>query len=438
MDVIDMDMDYYEAMKYINRTGKFGSKLGLDRINRLLYYMGNPHHKLRVIHVAGTNGKGSVVSIISSILIEAGYKVGIYTSPYLQRFTERIKINNEEISKDDIARLINYIGPIVDKVISEGYDNPTEFEIITAIMFKYFSDKQVDFVALEVGLGGRLDSTNVINPLVSVITSISYDHLGILGNTLSQIAYEKAGIIKQNGIVVSYPQEEEALKVIEDVCKERNAKLILVSQYNTYISKYSHKGQTFNLSINDKSYVDLKTSLLGEYQILNIKTSIQAIEALKYRGIDIKDEYIYKGIENAKWPGRIEVMGENPKIVLDGAHNVQGMAELKKAILKYFKYDKIILVIGVLRDKEYEKMCSIIMPIADTVITTKPDSERALSSEELGGVANKYNDSVIISSSILDAYNTSIESAKEDDLIVFCGSLYMIGRVRDIIQKHML
>ncbi len=433
-----MDMDYYEAMKYINRTGKFGSKLGLDRINRLLYYMGNPHHKLRVIHVAGTNGKGSVVSIISSILIEAGYKVGIYTSPYLQRFTERIKINNEEISKDDIARLINYIGPIVDKVISEGYDNPTEFEIITAIMFKYFSDKQVDFVALEVGLGGRLDSTNVINPLVSVITSISYDHLGILGNTLSQIAYEKAGIIKQNGIVVSYPQEEEALKVIEDVCKERNAKLILVSQYNTYISKYSHKGQTFNLSINDKSYVDLKTSLLGEYQILNIKTSIQAIEALKYRGIDIKDEYIYKGIENAKWPGRIEVMGENPKIVLDGAHNVQGMAELKKAILKYFKYDKIILVIGVLRDKEYEKMCSIIMPIADTVITTKPDSERALSSEELGGVANKYNDSVIISSSILDAYNTSIESAKEDDLIVFCGSLYMIGRVRDIIQKHML
>ena len=433
-----MDMDYYEAMKYINRTGKFGSKLGLDRINRLLYYMGNPHHKLRVIHVAGTNGKGSVVSIISSILIEAGYKVGIYTSPYLQRFTERIKINNEEISKDDIARLINYIGPIVDKVISEGYDNPTEFEIITAIMFKYFSDKQVDFVALEVGLGGRLDSTNVINPLVSVITSISYDHLGILGNTLSQIAYEKAGIIKQNGIVVSYPQEEEALKVIEDVCKERNAKLILVSQYNTYISKYSHKGQTFNLSINDKSYVDLKTSLLGEYQILNIKTSIQAIEALKYRGIDIKDEYIYKGIENAKWPGRIEVMGENPKIVLDGAHNVQGMAELKKAILKYFKYDKIILVIGVLRDKEYEKMCSIIMPIADTVITTKPDSKRALSSEELGMVANRYNDSVIISSSILDAYNTSLESAKEDDLIVFCGSLYMIGRVRDIIQKHML
>ena len=433
-----MDMDYYEAMKYINRTGKFGSKLGLDRINRLLYYMGNPHHKLRVIHVAGTNGKGSVVSIISSILIEAGYKVGIYTSPYLQRFTERIKINNEEISKDDIARLINYIGPIVDKVISEGYDNPTEFEIITAIMFKYFSDKQVDFVALEVGLGGRLDSTNVINPLVSVITSISYDHLGILGNTLSQIAYEKAGIIKQNGIVVSYPQEEEALKVIEDVCKERNAKLILVSQYDMHISKYSPKGQTFNLSINDKSYVGLKTSLLGEYQILNIKTSIQAIEALKYRGIYIKDEYIYKGVENAKWPGRIEVMGENPKIVLDGAHNVQGMAELKKAILKYFKYDKIILVIGVLRDKEYEKMCSIIMPIADTVITTKPDSERALSSEELGGVANKYNDSVIISSSILDAYNTSIESAKEDDLIVFCGSLYMIGRVRDIIQKHML
>lgn len=424
-------------MEYIDNTAMFGSNLGLARIEKLLEYMGNPEKNLKCIHIAGTNGKGSVTAMISEILIEAGYKVGIFTSPYLERFSERIKINTKEISEGDIAKLTTYIKPIVDRVIAEGYDNPTEFEIITAIMFKYFYEQKVDYAVIEVGLGGRLDSTNVIEPLVSVITTISYDHMAILGDTLGKIAYEKAGIIKENGIVVSYPQEKEAQDVIEKVCKERNAKLLAVSDRGITLKKYSMDGQIFDLEIDDDVYENIEMKLIGEHQLINAKTAVTAVRALSQKGTDISREQILEGLKKVRWHGRLEVMGKKPALVLDGAHNIQGIRCLKKSLQKYFGYKRLILVAGMLRDKQYKDMCGEIMPMADTIITVTPDSPRALTSEELGKEALNYCADVMISTSIEDAYKKSIERAGREDLVLFCGSLYMIGHIRSLIVKSM-
>ena len=428
-------MDYNEAMDYINNTAKFGMNLGLLRINKLLEYMGNPQKKLKCIHIAGTNGKGSITSIVSRILIEDGLRVGIYTSPYLQRFTERIKINDEEIPTDDIARLITYIKPIVDKIICEGLEHPTEFEIITALMFKYFDEKSIDYAVIEVGLGGRLDSTNVINPLVSIISSISFDHMGVLGDTLAKIAYEKAGIIKENGVVVIYPQEKEVYNVIRDVCCEKNAKLIKVVASGINLKSYSPDEQIFDLEYDDETYENLHMKLLGEYQLVNAKTALAAIKELSMMDIKIKRDSIYKGINNVRWPGRLEVISKKPTILLDGAHNIQGIQSLKQAIKKYFKYNKLVLVMGVLKDKQVIEMCETIMPMVDIIITTTPDSDRALSSKELGEISATYCKDVIVSYSINDAYIKAMDMIGNGDLLIFCGSLYMIGHIRTLIEE---
>lgn len=425
-------MNYNEAMKYIEDTAKFGMNLGLQRIKALLDSLGNPEKKLRCIHIAGTNGKGSVTSMISSILMQEGFRVGIYTSPYLQRFNERIRINGEEISCDDIARLVTIIKPAVDKLIREGYEHPTEFEIITAVMFKYFEEKQVDFAVLEVGLGGRLDSTNVIDPLVSVITTISYDHMAVLGDTLDKIAYEKAGIIKKNGIVVTYPQEDEAMNVIRDAASRENAVLINAGDGRVKLRDYNIDGQLFDMEIGGEAYTGLSMRLLGEYQLMNALTAVTAIRALSRRGIDIHRKSIYDGLKNVKWPGRIEVISKDPLIVIDGAHNVQGIQSLRKAIEKYFDYKRLILVTGMLRDKQVDKMCEIIMPLCSTIITTEPLSPRAMPSEELCSTARKYCSDAVSCPDIKDAYNMGLSKAGRGDLLLFCGSLYMIGRVRTI------
>ncbi|WDU82176.1 bifunctional folylpolyglutamate synthase/dihydrofolate synthase [Caloramator sp. Dgby_cultured_2] len=230
-------MNYKEALNYIEGIGKFGMNLGLDRIKRICSLMDNPEDKLKVIHIAGTNGKGSTTTFISSILKEQGYRVGIYTSPYIERFTERIKINDEEIKEEEVAEYLDYLIPLIERVEKEGFGKPTEFEIITAMAFKYFYDKNVDYVVLEVGLGGRFDATNVVNPILTVITTISYDHMNVLGNTLSQIAYEKAGIIKEGVPLVLYPQEKEAYEVIKKVAKEKDAKIYHVEELKYNLKK---------------------------------------------------------------------------------------------------------------------------------------------------------------------------------------------------------
>jgi len=428
-------MNYKEAMDYISKTAKFGMNLGLQRILKLLQYMGSPEKNLKCIHIGGTNGKGSVTSMITSMLMESGFKVGMYTSPYIQRFSERIKVDGQEISEDDIARLVTYIKPIVDMIISEGYEHPTEFEIITALMFKYFEEKKVDFAILEVGLGGRLDSTNVINPLVSVITSIDFDHMAILGNTLGEIAYEKAGIVKEDGVVVIYPQQKEAYDVIREVCEKKHAMLIDAGDGSACLIDYSMDGQIFDIGFKDLVYERLFIKLIGEHQILNAKTAVVAVRALSIKGVDIKKDAIYEGLKKTKWPGRLEVMKKNPVVLLDGAHNIQGALGLKQALQKYFNYRSLILVIGILKDKQVMEMCDILMPMADTIITTTPSSDRAMPAEDLGKIASSYTKDVIVSSTIEEAFKNGMAIVEKEDLLLFCGSLYMIGHVRTLIEE---
>jgi folylpolyglutamate synthase/dihydrofolate synthase len=348
-------MNYQDAIDYIHNTHKFGMKLGLDNIKRLLMHLGNPQNNLKFIHVAGTNGKGSTCAFINSILLEAGFKVGLYTSPYLEEFEERMRINNQNIPKDKLIYYVEYIKPIIEKIVDEGYNHPTEFEIITAIAFKYFCDENVDFVVLEVGLGGRFDATNVIeSSLVSVITTIDYDHMDKLGDTLEKIAFEKAGIIKENGTVVSFYQKDEALKVIEEVSGLKNASLSVMDMNDVKIKESNSNHQVFDY----KNYKSLKIGIIGKHQVYNASLSIMAVEKLKQYGINISEDVIRRGLSKTKWPGRIEVISKLPLIVIDGAHNPQGMAVLKEA-LNLFTYNRLILVIGMLKDKDTDSMLKL-------------------------------------------------------------------------------
>ncbi len=422
-------MNYSDAIEYIHNTNKFGIKLGLENIRCLLERMGNPQKSLKFIHVAGTNGKGSTCAFINSILINAGFKVGLYTSPYLEEFEERMRINNKNIPKDKLANYVEYIKDVVDKMIDDGYHHPTEFELITAIAFKYFCDENVDFVVLEVGLGGRFDATNVIdNSLVSVISTIDYDHMDKLGDTLEKIAYEKAGIIKENGTVVSFYQKDEALQVIERTASLKKASLDILDVNDVEIVESNSDYQIFNY----KNYKNLKICIIGKHQIYNASLALMAVEKLKDHGINITEEAIRMGLADAKWPGRIEVLNRSPFIVIDGAHNPQGMSVLKDA-LSLFSHERLVLVIGMLKDKDTDKMLKLIVPKADIVITTKPVSDRAYTAEEL---AEKIKDvNPLHFESIDDAINEALRRANKKDLLLFCGSLYMIGHVRNYLKK---
>ncbi|QCX32965.1 bifunctional folylpolyglutamate synthase/dihydrofolate synthase [Caloramator sp. E03] len=430
-------MNFSEAIAYIESTGKFAMNLGLERIKRLCELLGNPQDYLKVIHVGGTNGKGSTVTFISSMLKCQGYKVGIYTSPYLERFTERIKINDKEIGEDEVADLVEKIKPLVERIIEEGYERPTEFEIITTCAFKYFKDKNVDFVVLEVGLGGRFDATNVVNPILSVITSISYDHMNVLGDTLSKIAFEKAGIIKEGRPVVIYPQDKEALSVLLDVALNRNSRIFMVDDM-----KHDIKSNTIDGIIFDvywwKNYKDIKIRMLGTHQVMNAITALYTIEVLRMQGYEIENSSIYKGLEEAKWPGRFEVISKSPYIVLDGGHNIQGIESLTETLKYYFKGKRIVAVCGMLRDKEYTKMLEKLFEVCNSFITTEPDSPRALSAAELEDIIKGLGKEAISSKSIEDAVEKGLSSVKNDEVLLFCGSLYMIGRVRSILKQKIL
>ena len=331
-------MDYQESLKYIEETHKFGIRLGLDNMSKLLELLGNPQDKLNIIHVAGTNGKGSTCSFITSILKEAGYKVGLYTSPYLETFTERIRINGENIPEKDVARIVTLIKEKIEQMVSEGYSYPTEFEIVTTMAFYYYYEQGVDFVALEVGLGGRYDATNIIKKSdLSVITSISLDHVGILGDTVAKIAYEKAGIIKENGVVVVYDQSDEAKNVIKDICKEKNAKYIEVKFDDINIKKSNINSQVFDCTIIGQRYKDLEIKLIGDHQVNNSVLALSAIEILnQLKHLNINKDDIRRGLINTRWAGRIEKILDKPTFIIDGAHNEDGARSLAKAIEKNF------------------------------------------------------------------------------------------------------
>lgn len=427
-------MNYNEALSYINDKDKFGSRLGLDSIGRLLENLGNPQDDLKFIHIAGTNGKGSTSAFLSSCIQEAGYSVGLFTSPFLERFNERIKLNGKDIPDEAIGMLTKKIELAANKMVEEGMDHPTTFEIVTALAFLYYKQERPDYVVLEVGLGGRFDSTNIIkDALASVITTIDFDHINELGDTLAKIAYQKAGIIKRDGLVISYPQEEEVVEVLKDVTKDMNAELIF-STLDIEIIEETDNGSEFNYEYGNNKFEGLKTSMIGEYQVYNASLAITTILALRERGlIDIENSEIYKGILNTKWNGRIEVLKRDPIFLIDGAHNLQGMENLSEA-LELFDYRKLILGISILKDKDIDNMLKTIVPLADTVIATEANIPRKLPATELKEKIKGYAREVIIEKDIKNAVLKAIEIADKDDMIVFGGSLYLIGEVRTIVN----
>lgn len=425
-------MNYEEALNYIHGTLKFGSKLGLHNITDLLDLMGNPHKKLKYVHVAGTNGKGSTVAFTSSILMEAGYRVGIYTSPYIQRFTERMKVNQEEISEQELCRITEYVKSKVDILLEQGRNHPTEFEIVTAIGFQYFYEKKCDIVVLEVGLGGRFDATNVIErPAVAVITTISYDHMNILGDTLPKIAYEKAGIIKEGCDVLLFPQEEEVDTVFAEVCSDRGARLQRVDFDSIGWGEFSIDGQTFDY----KELKGITTRLLGEHQVKNAVMALNTALLLNQKGYTIPEAALRNGLLKARWSGRLEVVSRNPLVLIDGAHNVEGAQVLAEALQKYFPERKKIFIFGVLRDKDYKTLVECIAPIADGFIAITPNSERALPARELEGFLKSYCENVTRNDTIKEAVDRAVRSASPDQLICAFGSLYYIGEVREMFLK---
>ena len=428
-------MKYEEAMKYITEVGNFGSNYGLERTYKLLEHLGNPERDLKLIHIAGTNGKGSTTSMITEILMGEGYKVGMYTSPFIEEFEERIQINRNNIPKESLAILMDEIKVAVDKVIEAGYNHPTEFEIITVLMLLYFKKENIDFGVIEVGLGGTLDSTNVIKPIIQVITSISFDHTNLLGNTLEKIAREKAGIIKKGIPTVIYPQQEEVLKVIKNKCFEMDSELYIANNENLKFKNIVNLDKPYQL-LKYNNEIDILLPLLGEHQIINLSVAMQAIEILNNKNIiDISIANIVKSIKNVSWKGRLEVLSNNPSVVIDGAHNIQGIKTLSRNIKKYFKYENLYLILGILADKDVEEMIKIITPMAKKVYSVTPNSIRGELAESLKDEVSKFNKNCKAFDKYEEAYLEALNDASEKDLILASGSLYMIGDMRKIIRK---
>ena len=429
-------MNYEEALSYINDKEKFGSRPGLDSIEKLLSLLDNPHKELECIHVSGTNGKGSTVSYMSNILIEEGYKVGVFTSPYIERFNERIAINNKDIEDERLAEITEKIKNAIPKMIEEGFEHPTTFEIVTTIAFMYFKEEKVDYVVLEVGLGGKEDCTNVIDsPLAAVVTTIDYDHIDVLGSTLTEIAYQKAGIIKEDTVVISYPQEPEAMKQIELQSEKTKSKLFVCPLDNIKIDENTFNGSKFEFLYNDTEYKDIEVKLLGKYQVYNATMAIYTMMKLReLNKLEVSDESIYKGLKNTRWRGRLELVSDNPRILIDGAHNLQGASVLKDS-LEMFDYKRLILGFSVLKDKDYSHIIETLIPLADEVVLTDIQMPRKMDINDMKELVLEYNDNVYVEPDNQKAIDKTISLYGDGDLIVFAGSLYLIGNIRRLVKN---
>ena len=422
-------MTYRDALRFLYGLQIFGIKLGLRNITNVLGDIGNPHNYFQAIHIAGTNGKGSTAALIESVLRSAGYKTGLFTSPHLFDFTERIRVNGRPIPKRKVSSGIDVLKPYIE------HYRCTFFEAATALAFRHFCKEQVDVAIVEVGMGGRLDATNVISPLCTVITDIDSDHTEYLGEELKSIAQEKAAVIKEGSIVVTSVTQPEAKKVLRTSCIKRGATLYPTSESCSITTKeISFRGSRIDIRTPFGSHTDLHIPLLGRHQLRNAAAAILATDVLNGDGFRVSERDVKEGIAGTTWPGRLQILKHSPLFLVDGAHNPGGMQALKEALLELFTYKNLILVFGVMSNKRYAEMLKTIVPLARHVILTKPNMERALDCHVLVEEVHRLTSQFEVVPSVNRAVRKALTKADPRDIVCAAGSLFLVG---DILKSRL-
>lgn len=421
-------MNVKEAIEYIHSVCWKGSIPGLGRTRELLRRMGNPEKKLKFVHIAGTNGKGSTAAMTASILQQAGYRTGLYTSPYIYRFHERMQVNGIEISDADLTAVTEYIKPLADSM----EESPTEFELVSCIAFEYFYRQNCDIVVLEVGMGGAMDSTNVIEtPEVAVITNIGLDHTEYLGDTVEKIAETKSGIFKENGHAVVYRSTPSVEAVFERVCKQRNVSLRKADFSSIRLTSHSLEGQVFDCGHRK----GLVLPLLGCHQLHNAAVVLSIADTLIEEGWKITEENIREGLRTVRWPGRFDVVCRAPLFIIDGGHNPQCIEALVANIRDYLTGRKVIALTGVLADKDYADMYRPVMPYVDQFVCITPPNPRRLEAEQLAGYLRQAGANAASCADIPEGVRTAKALAGKDGVVLCFGSLYSIGAIRDALNS---
>lgn len=430
-----------QVMTFLEEIQVPAKTAGLGRIKNLMNRLGNPQDQLKIIHVAGTNGKGSVSAMLSSVLMASGYSVGLFTSPHLIKYNERLQINRVPISDHDFEETILKVQRVYKEIKEDGEEPPRFFEVLTAMGFLYFLKEKVDLVILETGIGGRFDATNVIKtPILSIITSIGKDHMDMLGNTIQSISREKGGIIKENCPTVLYHSEKSVYNIIKDICKEKNSPLFACQESVITKVAYQVEGTTFSLENKSSSYAyeDVFLKLLGKYQVSNATTALMAIESLRQSGYNIERANVYKGLEKANWPGRMELIQTSPKVIIDGAHNEESAKAFVASLQSLTQQPKVTMLIGVLKGKDYKTILKILVPFAHTVIVTQASYGRALPARDLYDEIRKIEKGpkLILEENLTKAYQMGKESLKEEDVLCCLGSLYLVGELKQFIKSQ--
>jgi len=416
-------MTYQDALAFIHSVDWKGSKLGLERTQELLGMLGNPEKQLKFVHIAGTNGKGSTAAMLSSILTAAGFTTGLYTSPFINRFNERMQINGQQIPDQELAELTEFIRPFAQSMS----DSPTEFELISALAMVWFARRKCDIVVLEVGMGGALDSTNVIDvPEVAVITAMGLDHVAELGPTMADIARAKAGIIKSGGSAVIYGGNPEADAVFREVCAAQHAHLSQPDFDAIIPGSFDLEGQTFSY----QNYSHLRIPLAGRYQLNNAAVVLETVKILQEKGWAIQPEHVREGLASTQWPARFETLRQNPVFIVDGGHNPHGVRATAESLQRLFPGQKIIFLTGVMADKDVEGILGLIVPQAEKFFTVRPNNPRAMPAEELARRIATLGVEAVPCPSVQDGVREAVEAAGTEGIVCALGSLYMSGEVR--------
>ena len=427
-------MTAQEAIAYIHSMTWNRRATGYEHAKALLEKMGNPEKQLKYVHIGGTNGKGSTAAMVASVLQQAGYKTGLYTSPYIYRFHERIQINGEQISDSDLSTVTEYVKSFAD----EMEDCPSEFALVCCIAFEYFVRQKCDIVVLEVGMGGANDSTNVIEcPEVAIMTNIGLDHTEYLGETIEDIATTKAGILKEGGNAVFYRSTPSVEQIFQDVCKEKNVKAVFTDFDSIMLKEHSFQGQKFAYGKRDSLFIPL----LGSHQLKNAAVCISAVEVLQEKGWCISEEQLAKGLAHVSWPGRFDMISTEPLFVIDGGHNPQCIDALAQNLKDYFEGRKVVSIAGVLADKDYEEMFRPILPYVHQFVCITPPCPRKLEADKLAGYLGEQGARAVACDSIREGIELALKEAGREGVVLCFGSLYSIGEIKTVfesVQKNLL